>query len=279
MPKRKHDDFEQSSLTIINDMVRFAVLRGVQQGSFRRDHIKDLVDLRRSSYLFDQLIDETNIVLRDVYSLEIQPVQSNNKTKSYTVVETLPKSVKTGLGQVWQRNSQIHGKPFDDKFYFLPKTVKSRAPLCNRELVKMGVLTMVVLLVVLSENNLKQIVLRRELEKFGLPKLENQKVSSINTDTLSLLNDFVKRGYLVEETHDKDVWYKLGWRAIQEYPLKVLPELITRVANDNSSSFADTVSTTIIRAFGDACENSRPTQEDNGNASSGNDHRGNTDSA
>ena len=270
MPKRRHPEHDGSSLKVVNDMVRFAVLRGVQQGSFRRDHLKNVIDIRHGPYTFDQLIDESNIILKEVYGLKINTVQSNNK-KTYVVLETLPEEIQFSMGQLWQKHTKIHGKPYNDKLYFIPKSLKSKAPLYNQELVKTGVLTMVIFLVVLSENNLKQSVLRRQLANFGMPKLDTQKISSINTDTSSLLNDFVKRGYLVEVTHDKDIWYKLGWRAIQEYPFKVLLELMVRVANDESQSFIDAVSTTIIQSY--ACEFSRPIQEDNGNASSGSDHR------
>ncbi|CAN3372554.1 hypothetical protein DIURU_004951 [Diutina rugosa] len=270
MPKRRLPEHGGSLSKAVNDMVRFAVLRGVQQGSFRRDHLKNVIDFRHSPYTFDQLIDESNITLKEVYGLKISIVQSNNK-KTYVVLETLPEEIQFSMGQLWQKHTKIHGKPYNDKLYFIPKSLKSKAPLYNQELVKTGVLTMVIFLVVSSENNLKQSVLRRQLANFGMSKLDTQKISSINTDTSSLLNDFVKRGYLVEVTHDKDMWYKLGWRAIQEYPFKVLLELMVRVANDESQSFIDAVSTTIIQSY--ACEFSRPIQEDNGNASSGSDHR------
>lgn len=257
MPKRRHDDYQDVLTTVVNDMIRYAVFRGHQKGNFRREHLKDLLDLRHTSMQFDQIVASANTTLQKVYGLRIDTILEAKKAKQYVVVDDLSPQSRARMGDLWQTNSTMR-KPTNDRYYWLPSETASNAPLSNYQLVKLGLLTLTVLLVVTAENNLGQDSLRKSLGRFGMPTLENQSVSSLNSDTSSVISEFVKKGYLVDTKQDNEVYYKLGWRAIHEFPPKTLFELFVTTANNNSREFANTVCKTIVTAFGDACEFTNP---------------------
>lgn len=154
-------------------------------------------------------------------------------SRTFCLVNTLPSEARNVLGEIWQEeaNQKIpNGRNEDDQQYFLPKYKQTVTAGSNVELIKSGILLLVVSVIVLSENRISETELLKQLEKFGLSESIVEKNSSLNMTTAELLSEFVKRDYLEREGQASDfVDYTLGRRLSAEFEPKSLYEFILNI--------------------------------------------------
>ncbi|CAH2353907.1 hypothetical protein CLIB1423_13S01596 [[Candida] railenensis] len=154
-------------------------------------------------------------------------------SRTFCLVNTLPSEARNVLGEIWQEeaNQKIpNGRNEDDQQYFLPKYKQTVTAGSNSELIKSGILLLVVSVIVLSENRISETELLKQLKKFGLSESVIEKNSSLNMTTVELLSEFVKRDYLEREGQASDfVDYTLGRRLSAEFEPKSLYEFISNL--------------------------------------------------
>lgn len=256
MVKRTYAEVEPS---LAQQVVRVVLIRGFSHLPIRRDHIVAHVNL--SGVNFDKLLTAVRAVLEEVYGLTLQAIGENSKV--YRVVDNLSQLTKERLNQLWLSEAMVRGKHLQDNQFFLPQARATRGLGSNHELVKMGVLTLVMMLVVALENRLRDQELIRYLQQIGISPKETQYNTSLGCNLLELITEFVKREYLVKESviannNNPDEVYSMGRRGKEEFPRATMHDLLKSLQGNATpnAGFAEKAEETLGRVYGtDACDN------------------------
>ena len=210
--------------------------------------------------------------------------------KPLVVVSTLSREAKEVLGELWSRDTTSSldmSKLGSDKF-FMPRYSRTKTlPSSNFDLVKAGIMMVVITLVILNENHISEQQLLRSLKTFGLPDGLRQANSNINMNSPDLIKELVAREYLVKEEisigdnnsgngasggngansrynsrtssrnkdndtdKDKILEYSLGRRSLVEFTAQSVFDFIKIVYGDDfSDTIAELTIVTIERAYG-----------------------------
>ncbi|KAG7666033.1 uncharacterized protein J8A68_000463 [[Candida] subhashii] len=220
---------------VVNQVIRIVLGRELKGMLTRREHITSaLTNKKIKTDLIVKAVDQT---LRDTYGLSLveTPIikkQPDGKLKkgapskvkpvvSYCVVNDLSTEGRNVLGQIWNNSLKTFmKKDMGDVKYFLPTYSKTKLPNTNQELVKDGIMLVVVSLVILSENLCKRDYL-----------------------TKITLEGTTKEHNIIE--------YALGRRCLVEFTPKNVFEFIKVVYGDDfDGSIAERTLITIQRAYG-----------------------------
>ena len=115
-------------------------------------------------------------------------------------MSVLQSETKSILDDLWEKDVQEMSKEekrrreVSDRGYFRPFSGRSLVPLSNVELVKNGLLGLLVGILIFNENRVSEGELLKTLASFGLNDVESN--TSISMTALELILDFVKRDYL-----------------------------------------------------------------------------------
>ncbi|RCK59307.1 Non-structural maintenance of chromosome element 3 [Candida viswanathii] len=275
------DDAEMQH--VISQVVRLALSRELAGKNIRSDNIAKYIRHNFGRKVTTgKLIEEANAVLKLVYGLTIEDVSSSNttdkqKTKPekeqpatkmrktasskgpYIIVSNLLAESRNILGELWNRDLRTTFKRSDlgGRKFFLPDYERTLAPGANYDLVKTGIMLVVISMVILNENHIQETTLFRKLRKFGILDDLNRKNSNINMNAKDLLNDLTQKEYLLRKklkgrTELEDIFdYSLGKRSLVEFSPQGVFEYIKMIYGDNyDSNIAERALVTIERAYG-----------------------------
>lgn len=271
---------------VINQVVRLALTRELNGKKIRSDHIAKYIKHNFGRKLTSlKLIEEANIILKEVYGLSIEEISSTNTTNNkqkikpdkeqpatkirktttsgskgpYVIVCNLLSESRNILGELWNKDLRISFKKSDitSRLFFLPEYEKTPAPGSHYELVKTGIMLVIISMVILNENHIQEVILFKKLKKFGISDNLNQKNSNINMNAKDLLNDLTDKDYLLRKklkgrTELEDIYdYSLGKRSLVEFSPQGVFEYIKIIYGDDyDSSIAERALVTIEKAYG-----------------------------
>lgn len=160
--------------------------------------------------------------------------------KTFALISCLTANARTVLGEIWNNSSKRkipNGRNEDDQMFLIPKYKKTHSPTSNIELIKSGVLVIIISLIILSEGRISETELLKKLQKFGLSESLNSRNSSINLSTMELIQDFIKREYFNKEgvtttegiVNGNLINYTLGRRLLIEFTAQSMYELVQNI--------------------------------------------------
>ncbi|EGW35459.1 uncharacterized protein SPAPADRAFT_58693 [Spathaspora passalidarum NRRL Y-27907] len=277
MPNRSETGTPSHELQhIVNKVIRLVLTRESKGQLIRREHINQIINDRKNRS-YDVVLKEVTVALEEAYGLTlvetpiIKKKGDTSKAKKvlkpkqpYAVVNCLTPEARNLLGDIWEKSLGTFTKNDDlgqSKFY-VPRYSKSKLPTSNYELVKNGILLVIVSLIILSENHISESELFRNLRKFGISTNLNVKNSSLNMNIQELLNDLIRREYLNKNItkgrieSENVVEYTLGRRSLIEFPPQSCFEYIKKIFGENfDTGMAERTLVTIERAYGVALVN------------------------
>ncbi|KAL7664427.1 MAGE domain-containing protein [[Candida] zeylanoides] len=262
---------------VAHSIVRVVMAREARGLLIKREHFNEAYVLHPSAKRakFAVMLQFVQDILKETYGLELAEVAERTSTKkrrpgakqprpepTYCLVSVLSLPAKKVLGQIWRHDAAAkvpNGRNEDDQQFFVPKYRKTATPLANIELVKHGILAVVVALVALSENRVSETDLLAQLSKFGLSSGQYDTNSTLSMTTLELLAEFTKREYLSREAPpaatggatDHHVDYTLGRRSLAEFTPRAVFELLSQVYGEAFElDVQHRAMNSIMRAFG-----------------------------
>lgn len=224
---------EENEVQIIEgNIIRFILSKELKSQLIRREHLSQFYSKRRLNH--DAVFPRIQRTLQEIYGLTLTPVRAkesqkggkNVKSKQAWILTTfLSSASKEVLGDLWLKRCTFpadnHRGPLENAF-FLPRYEKSPSIMSATDLLKSGILSLILVLIIISENHLSETELERQLHLFGINTSSDYRNSSYNLTTTELLSEFVKKDYLVKETSaalgSDHVEYSLGPRTVIEFP-------------------------------------------------------------
>lgn len=232
MPKRPRtteDEYEEAEPIPTEDetvsrreatgrIIRMVLGRELRQQSIRREHISQAsASTRRASY--EQLFNTVQAEMEQVYGMKLveassvlgdssaldasrdttptDGVSQSFKSKSkqpMVVTSTLTPASKSVLSRLWTKRRLLPAET--EQQAFIPKRTRGIAPLLHVDLLKTGMATFVIVLLIVGNNHLTERDLWRELGRMGLPDSLNIKNSNTGMSKAEFVNDLVKREYI-----------------------------------------------------------------------------------
>ncbi|KAG7195909.1 uncharacterized protein KQ657_002294 [Scheffersomyces spartinae] len=250
------DNYEETELNnradqIVIDALRFVLARESSDHSIRRSHIGKFSG-RNRIYTIDGLIEAINQQLKRIFGLQL--VETGSGTGQYIVLKHLDDVSNEILGDLWQQevNQSLENELV---FKLVGTESKTTTPLTNPELIKTGVFTLVICLLVVSENNLQESELLSKLQLFGISNNLNDRNQVLNMNYKELIIDMIRKQYLskrantVHGTTNTSETYTLGSRALMEIPSDKMLLLVKTIYGDKFPDVEEKVVKTIGRAY------------------------------
>ncbi|KAL6451840.1 hypothetical protein SBY92_003148 [Candida maltosa Xu316] len=259
---------------VVSQVVRLFLTRELLGKPSKPDVIRKFVkhNLGRK-FTTDMLIQQADVVLKDVYGLAIQETPNLNNAKkqpkkprkaagernAFIVVSDLSPQARNVLGELWQRDLARVTKKTDinTSKFFLPKYNKSCIPGSHHQLVKDGIMLVIISIIILNENHIQEDALLKSLRKVGLPPSLNVKNSNLNMNTVELIKELKDHDYLSENVikgsseSENIIDYSLGKRSLVEFTPHGVFEYIKIIYGDRfDTSVAERALVTIERAYG-----------------------------
>ncbi|CAI5759351.1 unnamed protein product [Candida verbasci] len=256
----------------VNRFIRVCLTKELKGQFIRKEQIRESISCSNKKISTDKIITQTNKKLDEIYGLQIietPNVEKKEKTKKktsinstssakkpYGLVSTLKPKCKEVLGELWNKNTGKLKKEINSTQFFLPKYEKSNLPISNIELVKSGMMILIVCLIILNENHLYEINLIKYLKKFGISDSVNIKNSNISMNLQEFLKDLEARNYLNKEVMkgateaDNLIDYSLGRRSLIEFSPEDCFQFIKLIYGDDfSTTIAERSLVTIQRCY------------------------------
>ena len=273
---------------VVNQVVRLFLSRELNGRTTRPDvirkHIKHNLGRKITT---EKLIQQANIILTEVYGLKIEEVptikrEDKKSLKSrkvtsdknpYIVTSSLLSKSRAILGELWNKNLAKNVKKIDiggNKF-FLPKYSITPVPGSHYELVKTGIMLVIISHIILNENHVSESALLKTLHKFGISSNLNVKNSNFNLNSQELLKELVNKDYILKNvikgrTELENIFdYSIGQRSLVEFsPQGVFDYIKVIYGNKFDSTIAERALVTIERAYGVALNNTEENNEREG---------------
>lgn len=213
---------EDGLKTAVNQIIRIVLSKDMKNQYFRREHVPAEVKVR--SFGFAKLIEKVDLELQQVYGLRLVSVVTKKKKVQYMLTSDLDDKKRAILGELWNNTleNNFNADLMSFTQYFLPQLKPSQLPGNNSELVKSGILFLILSLIIIAENYITEVELFDILQTFGISKNQNVRNSNYGLNLLELVNEFIKRDYLLLQIAKGSVEsenvasYSLGTRATAE---------------------------------------------------------------
>lgn len=207
----------------VNQIIGIILSKDMKNQYFRRDHLTSDIKVRK--FGFAKLIEKVDQELQHIYGLKLVEVESKNKKKlQYGLVSNLDDNSKSILSKLWQKtvDESFDNRSVESRQYFLPQNKSIQLPSSNSELVKLGILFLILSIIIIAENYITEVELFEILQSFGISKNQNVRNSNFGLNLSELINEYIKREYLqssiVRGTIESEnvTSYSLGLRAMIE---------------------------------------------------------------
>lgn len=235
-PNITQEDIDKKAI----DLVRLAISNNVTDVPLKREEIKKKV-IKDNMRIFPIVFEEAQKILRSVYSMELVEYptrgttihslnQTNNQASQRDTQATQASQASSSQALPSKRTSS---KKYTTNSYILRNLIPGKLRkglLFNEEDYQIhGLLAIVLCLVYVNGNRIKEDALYRYLEKFGLHRNNQHKIFG---DVEKCIYQFIQKGYLEKEksavpNEEVTFLYKWGPRSLVEFPEKNLFQFIT----------------------------------------------------
>ncbi|ORX38784.1 MAGE-domain-containing protein [Piromyces finnis] len=229
------EDIEKKAI----DLVRLAISNNVSDVPLKREEIRKKV-IKDNMRIFPVVFEEAQKILRNDYCMELveYPTRGtkihslNKETQRDTQVSQASTSTQT-------QNQIKRSKKYTTKSYILRSLIPGnfrKGFIFEKEDYQLhGLLIIILCLIYVNGNHLKEDALYKYLEKFGISKNKSHKVFG---DVEKNISQFTQKGYLEKEKSvvpNEEIFYNYKWgpRALVEFPENNLLKFVKGFYNEN----------------------------------------------
>ncbi|KAK7677427.1 hypothetical protein QCA50_019647 [Cerrena zonata] len=157
----------------------------------------------------------------------------------------------------------------NDAQFYLPKYYKLNTPSSNMELIKMGIILLIIGILIIQENHINEQDLVKILKKFGISDNLNHKIPNLNMNLTEFINELIRKDYIIrstpksKQTETTNGSFSLGVRTFMELDPKSIFEIIKDIYGDNFD--LDTKRKTVVtieRTYGESIQFQDEAEED-----------------
>lgn len=248
---REKDSYHRSNemTLIVSACIRTIFSREAKNQKIRRETLQGSVLAFTSRVGLKACLQNINEDLESVFGLRL-----NYATNEYNIVSSLSESSRDALLRLWQSDAEDDRSEGDmAELKISPDDVSKCTSQARQELVVGGITILIVALVVLSDNRLREQELIGHLEFFGLSGSLNHKIPGLNQSLHSFLDYLLKKEYLSrasnptsseQSSHQE---FTLGKRTLREIdPSDVVAFLKTL---SDSEQFREQAQNSVLRCF------------------------------
>lgn len=262
------------------NVIRMLLSRTSSERYTRRNQVMEVIDKKVG---YDNIMRHVDNVLQEVYGMKIQVVKSNNDTGGddnrsrqlrldpFLLVNCMSTKEKDILDELWQLDASTqppdHNRDVLEDYYFFNKYERRKGPQNNSDLIKLGIIMILISIIIINENTLPENDMKKALQDFGLVDGLYVKNSNINLTLPELINEFVKKDYLIKSTIARNdsstlMSYSLGKRALIEFNETSFINMVKEIYGDdyNEEVFRKTM-VTVSRVYKDADINALEQQQ------------------
>lgn len=228
-------DVTISSSVVVSALLRMIMTRNARNQKIRKEHFTPILHKYHIKGNTKPYILEVNKELEEVFGLTL--VQNGT---DMALVSNLKDDTKLLLQELYQENGSTdtpQGNPYD-LYYFTNLNARRETTVSTQETIFGGIVILVLGLVIVNENRIRETDLLDALGQFGFSENLNIVVPNINKTTQEFLNDLTRREYLDKEATEARsgepaiVNYLLGKRALREFGpatmLEFLKDIVQR---------------------------------------------------
>lgn len=245
------DDRLYEPLGVFEETVLKAVRNIIMKSSTDKGIRKlNLTSITRGSVLND-IINSANYSLRHTFGLHLE--ESSDVKGKYYLKSSLTLKEKDILNKLWpntQSVQQKNGRNIDSEEYFISKFQHDQLPSDNYELVKTGILSIILAVIIIENNHISKYEITKILKNFGVASDLNKINSNTNTNLESLITEFERKEYIKKESignkttngvmanvqDDHYIYYNIGDKALAEFTPESFYRLIKTVYGEEFNS-------------------------------------------
>lgn len=209
--------------TTVSKVIRIILARVSNDKLLRRKTITE----NSKGFKYANVFNLVNQQLQRVFAMKLV---EGDKPEKLFLVNDLDDREKQILYSLYSDTEDVHSNnqrlPNDNE-YFIAKYQRDYLPQDNFELVKTGVLAIVLSLIIVDGNYCNKVTLLAKMRHFGISGDVNNHNSNFNASFDNLLADFERKEYLFRQymstdasngkTDDDAIVYSIGDKAIAEY--------------------------------------------------------------
>lgn len=197
---------------------------------------------------------------------------STKSNGSMGLVSCLTPKAKQVLQRLYTGNliSEVDNeRNTNDAQFYLPKYYKLNTPSSNMELIKMGIILLIIGILIIQENHINEQDLVKILKKFGISDNLNHKIPNLNMNLTEFINELIRKDYIIrstpksKQTETTNGSFSLGVRTFMELDPKSIFEIIKDIYGDNFD--LDTKRKTVVtieRTYGESIRFQDEAEED-----------------
>ncbi|OUM69368.1 hypothetical protein PIROE2DRAFT_57423 [Piromyces sp. E2] len=234
------EDIEKKAV----DLVRLALSNNVSDVPLKRDEIRKKV-IKENMRIFPVVFEEAQKILKNDYSMELveyptrgTTIHSINQNKNSDTQRDIQSTQSSQPSSSTQTQTKKTSKKYTSNSYILRNIIPGklrRGFIFEKQDYQLhGLLIIILCLIYVNGNRIKEESLYRYLEKFGIYKNNKHKVFG---DIEKCITQFTQKGYLEKEKStipNEEVFYSYKWgpRSLVEFPEKNLLNFIKGVIID-----------------------------------------------
>lgn len=222
---------------VVSSLLRMIMTRSAKNQKIRKEHFTPILHKYHIKGNIKPYILEVNKELEDIFGLTL--VQNGTDMTLASNLKNDTKILLLELLQDTDGTDSLKGNPYD-LFYFMNQNTRRETTVSTQETLFGGIVMLVLGLVIISENRIREADLIDALGQFGFSENLNIVIPNLNKTTQEFLNDVTKREYLEKEVAEARngepaiVNYMLGKRALREFDLQTMLEFLRDIVqNDN----------------------------------------------
>lgn len=246
---------------VIQSLLRMVMSRHSRNQKLRKEHFAGI--LRRFN-LKGNIIPWIEVLRKEtetVFGFTIK--QMGNEI---VIIDNLELKSRAVLATVLQTEASATRPPLHDQNHFMPRNRRSLTIVNTSDLISGGISMLVICIIVVNENRIRESDLLDALNVFGLSDNLNAMVANLNKNTQDVLSELVKKEYLEKSSPlqgdlSSPAEFSLGKRALREFsPQNILEVLLSM---HDQEELRQKCYKTIQRCFPDFCPLPEPREGEN----------------
>lgn len=235
-------DNETPRYNVVPSLVRMILTRHSRNQKVRREHFTPVLHQHGLKGAIKPWIAAVDAELRSYFGLKLDTSSGSDMC----VVSCLHPDSRRVLKKLLDSDPSPNGsgRSLTDSQFLLPRNRRGLGMLNTAEMLQGGLAMLVICLIVVNENRIRESDLVETLAEFGLSENLNTPVANLNKSSQDVLQELTKREYLLKQTsrasdgnNQPTIDYKLGKRTIKEFnPEELLGVIVEIMGEDDDTS-------------------------------------------
>lgn len=224
-----YDDVVSNTGVLLN-LFRMIIARYSRHRRIRKEHFTPILHRYNIKGNINQWVKLLQENLEDLFGMTLHVIGNE-----IVVTNNLELSSLEVLALLFDEETvhlQRSGNNLADPLHLMPHHRRLAVAVNTVESILGGILVLIVCIIVVHENRIREVDLLEALKEFGFSKNLSTLVANLNRNTQDILGELVRRDYLsksVSQTGDQlnQVDYCLGKRALREFQPEVIVDFMS----------------------------------------------------